>query len=120
MADLNFTEQVTMLYLWKTQQHLWRQRLWVHQILQSWKQFEEYHHLLQELRLDEGRFQWYFCLSRAQFEELLSHIGGRISHQDTNYRCCIPATEHLSICLQGVNKYQLNRKLCVKATCVPY
>ncbi|KAK5623898.1 hypothetical protein CRENBAI_000183 [Crenichthys baileyi] len=61
--------------------------------------FGEYHHLLQEQCLDDGRFQWYLCLSRAQFEDLLSHVGGRISLRDTHYRRCIPTAERLSTCL---------------------
>ncbi|KAK5608526.1 hypothetical protein CRENBAI_024231 [Crenichthys baileyi] len=43
-------------------------------------------------------FQRY--LSRTQFEDLLLHVGGRISLQDTNYRHCIPTAELLSICLR--------------------
>ncbi|XP_047242507.1 uncharacterized protein LOC124881062 [Girardinichthys multiradiatus] len=58
--------------------------------------FGEYQHLLQELRLDDGRFQRYLRLSRTQFEDLLSHVGGQISPLDTNYRHCIPAAEYLS------------------------
>ncbi|RXN33021.1 ANTAGONIST OF LIKE HETEROCHROMATIN PROTEIN 1-like protein [Labeo rohita] len=40
----------------------------------------------QELRLDDSCFQRYFRLSRCRFDDLLSHVGGRISLQDTNYR----------------------------------
>ncbi|KAK5603880.1 hypothetical protein CRENBAI_026464 [Crenichthys baileyi] len=60
-------------------------------VVQRRNQFGEYHHLLQELLLDNGRFQWYFRLFRTEFEDLLSHAGGRNSLQDTNYRRCIPA-----------------------------
>ncbi|XP_034033824.1 uncharacterized protein LOC117517019 isoform X1 [Thalassophryne amazonica] len=63
-------------------------------------QFGEFHHLLQELHLDDGRFQWYFRLSRTQFEDLLSCIGATIRLQDTNYRRSIPAAERLFICLR--------------------
>ncbi|KAK5615116.1 hypothetical protein CRENBAI_005520 [Crenichthys baileyi] len=69
-------------------------------ILQRREQFREYHHLLQELRMDDGRFQRYFHLSRNQFEDLLSRVGRRIGLQDNNYRCCIPTAERLSICLR--------------------
>ncbi|XP_051959647.1 uncharacterized protein LOC127627338 [Xyrauchen texanus] len=77
-----------------------RRRTWVHQTLRRRSQFGEFHHLLQELRLDDGRFQRYFRLSRAQFDDLLSRIGARITLQDTNYRRSIPAAERLSICLR--------------------
>ncbi|MEQ2310258.1 hypothetical protein AMECASPLE_007022 [Ameca splendens] len=100
MADLDFMERVTALYLWKAEQCHRCRRLWVHQSLQRRNQFGEYNHLLQEQRLDDGRFQLYFCLSRTQFEDLLFCVGGRISLRDTNYRHCIPTAECLSICLR--------------------
>ncbi|KAK5618527.1 hypothetical protein CRENBAI_016847 [Crenichthys baileyi] len=62
-------------------------RPWVHQILQGREQFREYHHLFQELRLDDGRFKRYFRLSRTQFEDLLSRVGRRIGLWDAN-NCC--------------------------------
>ncbi|XP_059894370.1 uncharacterized protein LOC132447556 [Gadus macrocephalus] len=77
-----------------------RRRLWVHDILRRRPQLGEFHHLLQELRLDDGRFQRYFRLSRAQFDDLLARVGARISRQDTNYRRSISAAERLSICLR--------------------
>ncbi|KAK5619050.1 hypothetical protein CRENBAI_001700 [Crenichthys baileyi] len=58
------------------------------EILQRRNQFGEYYHLLQELRLDEGRFKQYFRLSRTQFEDLLPHVRGGISLWDTSYKHC--------------------------------
>ncbi|XP_072301720.1 uncharacterized protein [Eucyclogobius newberryi] len=101
MADIE-TEVFTFLIL-KTlirRRQARRRRAWVHQILQRRTEFGEFHHLLQELRLDDQRFQCYFRLSRPQFDDLLSRIGARITHQDTNYRRSIPAAERLSICLR--------------------
>ncbi|XP_055015589.1 uncharacterized protein zgc:194221 [Boleophthalmus pectinirostris] len=69
-------------------------------MIQRRSEFGEFHHLLQELRLDENRFQRYFRVSVAQFDDLLSRIGARITYQDTNYRRSIPAEERLSICLR--------------------
>ncbi|MEQ2222714.1 hypothetical protein ILYODFUR_029289 [Ilyodon furcidens] len=89
-----------VFYLWRAKKRSRRQRPWVHQILQGREHFGEYHHLLQELRLDDGRFQRYFCLSRTQFEDLQSCVGRRIGLRDTNYRRSIPAAERLSICLR--------------------
>ncbi|KAK5610101.1 hypothetical protein CRENBAI_011659 [Crenichthys baileyi] len=54
MADMNFTDLITVFYLWRTEKRRRRRRPWVHQILQQREQFGEYHHLLQELRLDDG------------------------------------------------------------------
>ncbi|MED6281359.1 hypothetical protein CHARACLAT_020555 [Characodon lateralis] len=48
-------EQVMMLY-GKVKQQRRRRRLWLHQILQRRNQFAVSHDLLQELRLDDGRF----------------------------------------------------------------
>ncbi|MEQ2235134.1 hypothetical protein ILYODFUR_038544 [Ilyodon furcidens] len=101
MADMDFTDLI-MFYLWRAEKRRRRRSPWVHEILfrQGREQFREYHHLLQELRLDDGRFQRYFRLSRTQFKDLLSHVGRRIGLRDTNYRRCIPAAELLSICLR--------------------
>ncbi|KAJ8358207.1 hypothetical protein AAFF_G00026110 [Aldrovandia affinis] len=55
-------------------------------ILQTRRQHGEYHRLVQELRLDGERFQRYFRLDRAQFDELLTRVGPRITRQDTNWR----------------------------------
>lgn len=84
-----------------------RRRVWIHQTIRRREEFGEFHHLLQELRQDEVRFQRYFRLSRPQFDDLLSRIGARITYQDTNYRRSIPAEERLSICLRLVH-YQFN------------
>ena len=75
-------------------------RVWVHDIILRRSEFGEFHHLLQELRQDESRFQRYFRLTCAQFDDLLARIGARITYQDTNYRSSIPANERLSICLR--------------------
>ncbi|XP_059367678.1 uncharacterized protein zgc:194221 isoform X3 [Carassius carassius] len=107
MADVDrvFIERVTALYLlWRAEQQRrgQRRRTWVHQTLRRRSQFGEFHHLLQELRLDDGRFQRYFRLSRAQYDDLLSHVGASITLQDTNYRRSITAAERLSICLRTI------------------
>ncbi|MED6274619.1 hypothetical protein CHARACLAT_018167 [Characodon lateralis] len=100
MADMDFMDLITVFYLWRAEKRRRRQCPWVHQILQGREQFREYHHLLQGLRLDDGRFQRYFRLSRTQCEDLQSHVGRQISLRDTNYRRCIPTAERLSICLR--------------------
>ncbi|KAL0152210.1 hypothetical protein M9458_051933, partial [Cirrhinus mrigala] len=75
MADMDFVARVATLYvLWKAEKRrrLVQRHVWVHQILQRCTQLGEFHQLLQELRLDDGRFQRYFRLSRCQFDDLLS------------------------------------------------
>ncbi|KAK0152031.1 hypothetical protein N1851_006602 [Merluccius polli] len=61
-----------------------RRRIWVHEILQGRLQHGEFHRLVQELRLDEGRFQRYFRLDREQFDSLVSKIGPLITRQQTS------------------------------------
>ncbi|KAM6922840.1 uncharacterized protein PEZ65_011133 [Lycodopsis pacificus] len=64
------------------------------------RQLGEFHRLLQELRLDDCRFQRYMRLTISQFDDLLARVGPRISRLDTNYRRSISAAERLSICLR--------------------
>ena len=94
---------IALLYeLWKLQERkkAKRRRVWVHEIMRRRSELGEFHHLLQELRLDDDRFKRYFRLSVAMFDDLLARVGARISRQDTNYRRSISAAERLSICLR--------------------
>ncbi|KAL2089296.1 hypothetical protein ACEWY4_013984 [Coilia grayii] len=74
--------------------------IWVHNILKERKRHGEYHHLVQELRLNDGRFKAYFRMSRQDFDNLLSIVGPTITKQDTNYRDSIGPAERLSICIR--------------------
>lgn len=47
-------------------------------------QYSEVHYLLQELHLDDDRFQWYFCLSMTQFEDLLSTLKTCVVQENKN------------------------------------
>lgn len=103
MADINTVAALYLLWTYElARRRPKRRRVWVHDILRRRTQLGEYHHLLQELRLDDGRFQRYFRLTVAQFEDLLARVGAWISRLDTNYRRSIPAAERLSICLRLV------------------
>ena len=87
---------ITALYLlWESEERRKpkRRRVWVNDILRRRSQPGEFHHLLQELRLDDGQFQRYFRLTGTMFDDLLARVGARISHQDTNYRQSISAAE---------------------------
>uniref|UniRef100_A0A8C5ET92 Zgc:194221 n=1 Tax=Gouania willdenowi TaxID=441366 RepID=A0A8C5ET92_GOUWI len=95
--------KIAALYLFlkrNSRQNARRRRSWIHQVNQQRNQLGEFHCLLQELRLDDGRFQRYLRLTVAQFDDLLGRIGPRISRQDTNYRRSISASEQMSICLR--------------------
>ena len=75
-----------------------RRRVWVHEIMRRRSELGEFHHLLQELRLDDGRFKRYLRLTVPLFDDLLARVGARISRQDTNYRCSISAAGLRSTC----------------------
>lgn len=60
--------------------------VWVHETLRKRRHRREYHHLIQELRLDDGRFMAYFKMSRGQFDNLLSIVRPSITKMITNYR----------------------------------
>ena len=100
MADVTTVAALYLLYKsqkrWKTT----RRRVWVHEVLRRRTELGEFHCLLQELRLDEERFQRYLRLTGAQFEDLLARVSARNSRLDTNYRRSISAVERLSICLR--------------------
>ncbi|XP_030216454.1 uncharacterized protein LOC115546823 [Gadus morhua] len=100
MADIGTIAALYLLWESEERRKRKRRRVWVHDILRRRLQLGEFHHLLQELRLDDGRFQRYFRLSRAQFDDLLARVGARISRQDTNYRRSISTAERLSVCLR--------------------
>lgn len=100
MAAITKPVKIAYLYLlWQSEKRR-KRRVWVSDTVRRRRQLGEFHRLLQELRLDDGRFQRYFRLTTAQFDDLLGRIGARISRQDTNYRRSISAAERLSICLR--------------------
>ena len=100
MADINTIATLYLLYKSEKHRKTTRRSVWVHDILRRRTELGEFHRLLQELRLDDNRFQRYLRLTGAQFEDLLARVGARISRLDTNYRRSIPAAERLSICLR--------------------
>ena len=85
--------------LWKRRARR-RRSIWVHSILRTRRLHGEYHRLVQELRLDDARFQQYFRLVKTQFDHLLTKVGPRISRLDTSYRRAIGPGERLAICLR--------------------
>ncbi len=58
---------------------------WVHESLRKRRHGED-HQLVQELRLDDGRFKAYFRMSRGQFDNLPSIVGTSITKMTTSYR----------------------------------
>ncbi len=71
--------------------------VWVRETLRKRRNHREYHQLVQELRLDDGRFKAYFWMSQGQFDNKQSIIETSII--TTNYRESAGPAERLSICL---------------------
>lgn len=87
-------DELVLLYSLTNRTH------WVHPINQRRRRYGEYHHLMQDLELDDERFRTYFRLTRNEFEEVLNLIDSDISKKDTNYREAISSKERLAVCLR--------------------
>jgi len=85
-------EGIALYLLWKAEKrrNIQRRRVGVHNIIRKRRRLGEFHRLLQELRLDDGRLQRYFRLTVSWFDDLL----------DTDDRRSVSAAERLSICLR--------------------
>ena len=96
LSEITTTAALYLLWEFEESRKPKRRRVWEHDILRRRSQLGEFHQLLQELRLDDGRFQTYFQLTGAMFDDLLARVGARIYRQDTKYRRSISAAERLS------------------------
>ena len=87
MADITTVAALYLLYKsqkrWKTTRH----RVWVHEVLRRRTELGEFHCLLQELRLDDDRFQWYLRLTGAQFNDMLALVGAHTRLQLASPSC---------------------------------
>ena len=86
MAEITTIAALYLLWEFQESRKPKRRHVWEHDILRRRSQLGGFHHLLQELRLDDGRFQTYFQLTGAMFDDLLTRVGARIYRQDTKYR----------------------------------
>ena len=109
MAEITTIIALYLLWEFEESRKPKRRRVWEHDILRRRSQLGESHHLLQELRLDDGRFQRYFRLTGAMFDDLLARVGARISRQDTKYRRSKSAAERLSFVSLPVTSGQAQR-----------
>ncbi|CAN7945316.1 unnamed protein product [Ixodes pacificus] len=76
-------------------------REWVRFILRSRENLGEYHHLVRDMRLDDGRdFFMYFRMTRQRFEHLLSLVGPLLLKQTTFWRAPIAPAERLSLTIR--------------------
>ncbi len=93
------TLAVTLLQDLFTKKSKKRRSVWVHPILQKRKNHGEFHQLIQELRLDNGRFKAYFKVDKDQFDYILRKVGPSISKQSFCREIISPA-QPLCICLR--------------------
>ncbi len=71
----------------------------MHPLLQKRKNHGEFHQLIQELRLDYGRFNAYFRVDKDQFDYILRKVGPSIGKQSFCRETISPA-QRLCICLR--------------------
>ncbi|CAN7938962.1 unnamed protein product [Ixodes hexagonus] len=69
-------------------------REWVRFLLRSRETLGEYHHLVRDMRLDNGQYFFqYFRMTRQRFDHLLSSVGPRLQKRTTFWRKPISPTE---------------------------
>ena len=73
---------------------------WVHPVNAARKEYGSYHHLVQELRLDDECYKKYLRLNKEQFNDVLRFVCPLIHKETTNYREAISEEERLTICLR--------------------
>ena len=87
MADITTVAALYLLYKSQKCRKTTRRRVWVHEVLRRRTELGEFHCLLQELRLDDDRFQRYLRLTGAQFEDLLARVGAHTQLQLASPPC---------------------------------
>ena len=92
--DQDDRDTLALILVLRRRRQQQRQRIhWVHPIHRLHRTHGEFHHLVQELGLDNYQFQRYFRLSVEQFDDLLSRVGPGITRQDTVMREAIGPAE---------------------------
>lgn len=80
-----------------------RKKCWVHDILEKWREFGEFHHLYNDLKNYGKKFFDYYRMNQDTFTYILDAI--RESIGKTNFRETISPEERLSVTL----RYVINR-----------
>ncbi|KAG0443057.1 hypothetical protein HPB47_015335 [Ixodes persulcatus] len=76
-------------------------REWVRSLLRSRETFGEYHHLVRDMRLDNGQDCYqYFRMTRQRFDHLLSLVGPSLQKETTFWREPIPPAERLALTIR--------------------
>ena len=91
MAEITTIAALCLMWEFEESRKPKRRRVWVHDILRRRSQLGEFH----QLRLNDGRFQRYFRLTLAVYDDLLALVGARTSRQDNNYRLSAAHMERL-------------------------
>ncbi|KAG0413310.1 hypothetical protein HPB47_009551 [Ixodes persulcatus] len=76
-------------------------REWIRFLLRSRETFGEFHHLVRDMRLDNGSdFFQYFRMTRQRFDQLLALVGPQLQREATPWRKPISPAERLSLTIR--------------------
>ncbi|XP_040071674.2 uncharacterized protein LOC115331510 [Ixodes scapularis] len=76
-------------------------REWIRFRLRSRETFGEFHHLVRDMRLDNGSdFFQYFRMTRQRFDQLLALVGPQLQREATPWRKPISPAERLSLTIR--------------------
>ncbi|KAG0419840.1 hypothetical protein HPB47_003834 [Ixodes persulcatus] len=92
-------------------------REWVRFLLRSRETFGEYHHLVRDMRLDDGQdFYRYFRMTRQRFDHLLSLVGPHLQKKTTFWRKPISPEERLALTIRYLahGSSQLITSMCYR------
>ncbi|KAG0427941.1 hypothetical protein HPB47_025053 [Ixodes persulcatus] len=77
-------------------------REWIRFLLRSRETFGEFHHLVRDMRLDNGSdFFQYFRMTRQRFDQLLALVGPQLQREATPWRKPISPAERLSLTIRA-------------------
>lgn len=91
---------VSLVYVCLKKTQTLKKRIWVHPILLERTIHGEFHQLIQELKMDENRFQAYFRLNLSQFNHLLHLAAPDLQKMNINCSMSISPEERLAICFR--------------------
>ncbi|CAN7995609.1 unnamed protein product [Ixodes hexagonus] len=76
-------------------------REWIRFLFRSRETFGEFHHLVRDMRLDNGSdFFQYFRMTRQRFDQLLALVGPQLQREATPWRKPISPAERLSLTIR--------------------
>ncbi|KAG0437393.1 hypothetical protein HPB47_017465 [Ixodes persulcatus] len=117
-SDVNWpliARSTALMLLYLRRRHPSRE--WVRFLLRSRETFCEYHHLVRDMRLDDGQdFYRYFRMTRQRFDHLLSLVGPHLQKKTTFWRKPISPEERLALTIRYLahGSSQLITSMCYR------